>query len=65
VCEARDTNDLYARARAGLIGNVTGIDHPFEAPAAPDLRLDTAQTDIATNLRTLLAALVTRGWAPA
>ena len=39
VCEARDPKGLYARARAGEITGFTGIDDPYEAPDAPELRL--------------------------
>jgi adenylyl-sulfate kinase len=41
VCEERDPKGLYARARAGEISDMTGIDSPYEAPESPDLRLDT------------------------
>ena len=39
VCEQRDPKGLYARARAGLVPGMTGIDDPYEAPEAPELRL--------------------------
>lgn len=39
VAEARDPKGLYAKARAGKITNVPGIDAPFEPPEMPDLRL--------------------------
>ena len=42
VCEARDRKLLYARARAGLIKEFTGIDDPYEVPANPDIAIDTA-----------------------
>ena len=41
VCEARDPRGLYAKARRGELANFTGIDSPYEAPEAPDLRIDT------------------------
>ncbi|WP_226635076.1 sulfate adenylyltransferase subunit CysN [Brevundimonas poindexterae] len=41
VAEARDVKGLYAKARAGQLRNFTGIDSPYEAPEAPDLRIDT------------------------
>jgi bifunctional enzyme CysN/CysC len=41
-CESRDPKGLYGRARAGLIRNFTGIDAPYERPAAPDVHLITA-----------------------
>lgn len=46
VCEARDTKGLYARARAGELDHFTGISAPYEAPEAPDLKLETAPTGI-------------------
>jgi bifunctional enzyme CysN/CysC len=44
VAEARDVKGLYARARAGLIPEFTGISSPYEPPLAPDLRIDTTTT---------------------
>lgn len=41
VCEDRDPKGLYAKARAGEIPQFTGISAPYEAPDAPDLRVDT------------------------
>ena len=43
-CERRDVKGLYARARRGEITNFTGIDDPYEAPSAPELRLDPGPT---------------------
>ena len=43
-CEARDTKGLYAKARRGELKNFTGIDSPYEAPAAPDVHLRTQGT---------------------
>ncbi|MEX1007295.1 MAG: adenylyl-sulfate kinase [Acidimicrobiia bacterium] len=37
VCEARDPKGLYAKARAGELTGFTGIDDPYEPPAAPDV----------------------------
>ncbi|RZJ87271.1 MAG: adenylyl-sulfate kinase, partial [Brevundimonas sp.] len=39
--EARDVKGLYAKARSGRLAHFTGIDSPYEAPEAPDLRIDT------------------------
>jgi sulfate adenylyltransferase len=41
VCEQRDTKGLYAKARAGLIKQFTGIDDPYEPPERPDVVIDT------------------------
>ena len=39
-CERRDPKGLYARARAGELTGMTGIDDPYEAPSAPELVID-------------------------
>ena len=36
-CERRDPKGLYARARAGEIKGLTGVDDPYEPPEAPDV----------------------------
>jgi bifunctional enzyme CysN/CysC len=61
VCEARDEDGLYVRARAGEATNVTGVDAPYEPPTAPDLRLDTGNCALAPNLDTVVALLRRRG----
>ncbi len=40
VCEARDDQGRYARARAGELANFTGVSAPYETPKAPELVLD-------------------------
>ncbi len=45
VAEARDVKGLYAKARAGLLRNFTGLDSPYEPPERPELRLDTVGED--------------------
>jgi adenylyl-sulfate kinase len=39
ICEQRDPKGLYKAARAGEITGFTGIDDPYEPPAAPELEL--------------------------
>jgi bifunctional enzyme CysN/CysC len=39
LCEQRDPKGLYRQARAGHITGFTGIDDPYEPPAAPELVL--------------------------
>ena len=39
--EKRDVKGLYKKARAGQLQNFTGIDSPYEAPEAPEIRIDT------------------------
>jgi adenylyl-sulfate kinase len=36
-CERRDPKGLYARARAGELRHLTGVDDPYEPPVAPDV----------------------------
>ncbi len=43
VCEQRDVKGLYAKARAGIIKGVTGIDDPYEAPTDAEMVLDTVK----------------------
>ncbi|MBB5986148.1 sulfate adenylyltransferase subunit CysN [Sphingobium lignivorans] len=39
--ERRDVKGLYRKARAGELKNFTGIDSPYEAPEAAEIRIDT------------------------
>jgi len=57
ACEARDPKGLYARARRGELRGLTGVDSPYEAPEAPELRLATAGASPAESLEQLLAFL--------
>ena len=41
-CERRDPKGLYAKARAGELTGMTGIDDPYEAPSSPELVLTPA-----------------------
>ncbi len=44
VCEQRDTKGLYAKARAGIIKEFTGISDPYEEPDDADIVMDTVET---------------------
>jgi bifunctional enzyme CysN/CysC len=59
VCEQRDPKGLYARARAGEITGMTGVDAPYQVPAQPDvvLRSSTETVDAAVErvMQTLAA----------
>jgi adenylylsulfate kinase len=61
-CAARDVKGLYAKQRAGEISGLTGVDDPYEVPAAPDLRVDTGGT-VGQSAAAVLAALAERGLA--
>ncbi len=43
VAEARDVKGLYKKARSGQLKNFTGIDSPYEAPARPEITVNTVQ----------------------
>jgi bifunctional enzyme CysN/CysC len=57
VCEARDPKGLYARARAGELTLMTGVDDPYEAPSSPELVIDTATTPVDAAAALVLANL--------
>jgi adenylyl-sulfate kinase len=40
-CARRDVKGLYGRAFRGELAEFTGVSDPYEAPEAPELRLDT------------------------
>jgi bifunctional enzyme CysN/CysC len=58
VAEQRDVKGLYAKARAGLIRNFTGIDSPYEIPEQPDFRLVTTDQPAEALAETLVARLL-------
>jgi sulfate adenylyltransferase len=43
TCEQRDRKGLYAKARAGIVKEFTGISDPYEAPADAEVKIDTAE----------------------
>lgn len=57
ICEARDPKGLYARARAGELAGMTGIDDPYEAPRRPDLVLRPVDGDPSAQAALVVAAL--------
>ncbi|MDH6356563.1 adenylyl-sulfate kinase [Parabacteroides sp. PF5-9] len=57
-CERRDVKGLYAKARKGEIKNFTGVSAPFEAPAKPDLSLDTSVLSVEESVQRLLEIIL-------
>lgn len=57
VCEERDPKGLYARARAGEITGMTGVDDPYEEPVTPDVRVDSSEVAVADAAAAVLAGL--------
>jgi sulfate adenylyltransferase len=61
-CERRDRKGLYAKARAGLIPEFTGISDPYETPADADLTVDTSGMTPDEAVTRVLEHLVAGGW---
>jgi sulfate adenylyltransferase len=43
VCEQRDRKGLYAKARAGILKEFTGISDPYEEPTDAEVTVDTGE----------------------
>lgn len=65
VAAERDVKGLYAKQRAGEISGLTGVDDPYEIPAAPELVLAAHEQPVADSVARLVAHLTTIGLAPA
>ncbi|MDA8163952.1 MAG: adenylyl-sulfate kinase [Desulfobacteraceae bacterium] len=61
VCERRDVKGLYAKARAGLIQNYTGISSPYEEPVDPALCVETWSSPIDDCVEQVFLLLVEKG----
>ncbi len=65
-CERRDVKGLYAKARAGLVGQFTGVSDDYDLPTDADLRIDTSDADPAASVAMVVEHLRAGGWiAPA
>jgi sulfate adenylyltransferase len=62
VCEQRDRKGLYAKARAGLIKQFTGVSDPYEEPADAVLVLDTSVISREQATEKIMAMLTRGGW---
>jgi len=58
--EARDVKGLYAKARAGLLANFTGIDSPYEPPLAAEIHIDTGSMTAEAAADAIVEMLLTR-----
>ncbi len=54
ICEQRDPKGLYAKARAGEIEDFTGVSAPYEAPADPELTVDSGDRSIAACVQDIV-----------
>ena len=62
VCEARDRKGLYAKARAGLVKEFTGISDPYEAPADAEVVIDTTSVSAAEAAQEVILHLEREGY---
>jgi sulfate adenylyltransferase len=62
ICEQRDRKGLYAKARAGLIPEFTGISDPYEVPTDADLSLDTTRVTAEAAAETIVQEIIARGF---
>lgn len=62
TCESRDRKGLYAKARAGLIPEFTGVSDPYEVPEKPELEIDTTGLAIDEAVQQILLKLEHEGY---
>ncbi len=62
VCEKRDPKGLYAKARAGLVKEFTGISAPYEAPVNPEVVLHTDRETEEESARRVVEFLESKGY---
>ncbi len=62
VCEARDRKGLYAKAKAGLIKEFTGISDPYELPDDAELTIDTAILTTQEAMQKIVAHIASEGY---
>ncbi|HEX5757960.1 MAG TPA: bifunctional sulfate adenylyltransferase/adenylylsulfate kinase [Thermoanaerobaculia bacterium] len=62
VCEQRDRKGLYAKARAGLVPEFTGISDPYEAPLDAELAIDASQATPEEAAQEILLHLEREGY---
>ena len=63
VCSERDVKGLYARQARGELQGLTGVDAPYEPPAAPEARVPTHEQTLEESVDQLVALLQERGLA--
>lgn len=60
LCEERDPKGLYARARAGKLAGLTGVDAPYETPLKPDLTLHSGEESVESAVERVVQELAER-----
>jgi sulfate adenylyltransferase len=62
VCEARDRKGMYAKARAGIVEEFTGISDPYEVPEDAEVVIDTSNVTPQEATREVLLYLERQGY---
>jgi sulfate adenylyltransferase len=62
VCERRDRKGLYAKARAGLVQNFTGVSDPYEVPTDAEVVIDTTQMTAEEAAQRIILHLQAEGY---
>jgi sulfate adenylyltransferase len=62
VCESRDRKGLYAKARAGLVKQFTGISDPYETPRDAEVTIDTTDHTPEEAVQEIFLHLQTEGF---
>ena len=62
VCESRDRKGLYAKARAGIMKEFTGISDPYEEPADADVVIDTTSVTAEEAAQQIILHLEAEGY---
>ena len=62
ICEQRDRKGLYAKARAGIVKEFTGISDPYEAPEDAEVAIDTADLSAEEAAQEIILHLEQQGF---
>ncbi len=62
VCEQRDRKGLYAKARAGMVKEFTGVSDPYEEPPDAGLAIDTSERSPEECVQAILLHLEKEGY---
>ena len=62
TCEQRDRKGLYAKARAGILKEFTGISDPYEVPTDADVVIDTAELSAEEAAQEIILHLERQGF---
>jgi adenylylsulfate kinase len=64
VCVERDVKGLYKKAMAGEIPNFTGVSDPYEAPAAPEIVVNTHLETVEESVESIMVGLAEHAYMP-